>query len=153
MAEDAAHRHDAFAAGATDYLVKGIDLPDLLNRMSDRLADTERFREEEDTRSNFARYGMRLDHDRSSVSIQGRTIALRPKEYEVLRVLAFNGGAVVGYRTLLQRVWGPAYEGNVIALRVFITHLREKLEADPTRPRLLESVDNVGFRLRGAIEH
>lgn len=69
-------------------------------------------------------------------------------EYKLLSVLARHAGTVVTYRQLMLEVWGPAYVGHTHYLRVFMVQLRQKLEADPTRPRWFMTEAGVGCRLR-----
>ena len=75
-------------------------------------------------------------------------IHMTPIEFDLLRVLAQNRGRLVTHRYLLQEVWGPAYGDETHYLRVHVAHIRAKLEADPSRPRLILTEPGVGYRLR-----
>jgi DNA-binding response OmpR family regulator len=68
-------------------------------------------------------------------------------EYSFLRLLARHAGKVVTHRQILKEVWGPAYGEQTHYLRVYVAHLREKLETDPARPELLLTEPGVGYRL------
>jgi len=78
---------------------------------------------------------------------KGQEIKMTPTEYSLLRLLVRNAGKVVTHRQILREVWGPAYGDQTHYLRVYVAHLREKLEADPGRPELLITEPGVGYRL------
>jgi two-component system KDP operon response regulator KdpE len=73
-------------------------------------------------------------------------VRLSPREYDLLARLAEGGGKVLTHRQLLTGIWGPANAEDVQYLRVFIGHLRQKLEADPASPRYLTTESGVGYR-------
>jgi two-component system KDP operon response regulator KdpE len=73
-------------------------------------------------------------------------VRLTPTEFALLEQLVVNAGKVLPHRMLLQRVWGPEYGGEAEYLRVYIKRLRQKLESDPTSPRLLMTEQGVGYR-------
>ena len=73
-------------------------------------------------------------------------IHLSPREYDLLAQLVEGGGKVVTHRQLLTAVWGPANVEDVQYLRVFIGHLRQKLEPDPATPRHITTEAGVGYR-------
>ena len=77
----------------------------------------------------------------------GEPVNLAQKEYDLLLALLAANGAVVARNTLLDTVWGQAWFGDTRTLDVHIRWLREKLEADPSRPRLILTVRGVGYRL------
>jgi two-component system KDP operon response regulator KdpE len=74
-------------------------------------------------------------------------VHLTPIEYRLLTVLAANAGRVLTHRQLLRDVWGPSHVESSHYLRVYMGHLRAKLEDDPTRPRYLLTETAVGYRL------
>jgi two-component system KDP operon response regulator KdpE len=89
-----------------------------------------------------------IDFDRRVVERQGQLVRLTPIEYDLLRVLALNVGRVMTHRHLLHEVWGDAsYETDGHYLRIYIGHLRKKIETDPTRPQLIITEPGVGYRL------
>jgi two-component system KDP operon response regulator KdpE len=81
------------------------------------------------------------------VRIKGREIKMTPTEYSFLRLLARHAGKVVTHRQILKEVWGPAYGEQTHYLRVYVAHLRDKIESDPARPELLLTEPGVGYRL------
>jgi two-component system KDP operon response regulator KdpE len=81
------------------------------------------------------------------VTLNHKRIALTPKEYRLLQVLAQHAGNVVTHHQLLREVWGSPHVHDVHYLRIFVRKLRHKIEADPAQPRLLLTVLGVGYRL------
>ena len=79
--------------------------------------------------------------------VRDREVRLSPIEYRLLATLVHHAGRVMTHRQLLQEVWGPGYTDQTEYLRVYMKHLRHKLEADPARPRLLLTEPGVGYRL------
>ncbi len=90
---------------------------------------------------------LRIDRARHEVTIRGRPVALTPKEFELLWVLASNAGRTMSSRRLLWEVWG--YDENIRTrtLDVHIGRLRKKIERDPSAPELIVTVPGVGYRL------
>src|SRR5947208_1115492 len=82
------------------------------------------------------------------VTRSGEPVKLSPKEFELLRNLVAHAGKVLTHRQLLREVWGPAQAEEVQYLRVFIRGLRQKLEADPTRPSHILTELGLGYRLQ-----
>jgi two-component system KDP operon response regulator KdpE len=74
-------------------------------------------------------------------------VHLTPIEYKLLTTLVRHAGKMLTHRQLLREVWGPAHADQTHYLRVYIVHLRRKLEADPARPRYLLTEPGVGYRL------
>jgi two-component system sensor histidine kinase KdpD len=81
------------------------------------------------------------------VTRDGREVHLTPKEYAVLAELAKHPGRVLGHAHLLRAAWGPAQEKQTEYLRVAVRALRQKLEQDPSHPRLIINEPGVGYRL------
>ena len=82
------------------------------------------------------------------VVVRGQELHLTPREYELLRVLVIDAGKVLTHRMLLRAVWGGAYEQDVPTLRVFVTQLRRKIEADPAHPIHILTEPGVGYRFQ-----
>jgi two-component system KDP operon response regulator KdpE len=82
------------------------------------------------------------------VTLAGREISLTPIEYMLLKTLALYAGKVLIHRHLLREVWGPGYDQDTNLLRVNISKLRHKIEADPARPRFIVTEPGVGYRFR-----
>jgi len=91
--------------------------------------------------------GLQVDLARREVAIAGRAVHLTPIEYRLLTTLAKHAGKVLTRNQLLTEVWGRAYADQVHYLHVHMAQLRQKVEADPTRPRLLLTETGVGYRM------
>ncbi len=74
-------------------------------------------------------------------------MTLTPKEYRLLQILAQHAGSVVTHQHLLREVWGQPHLEDTHYLRIFVRKLRQKIEADPNRPRILLTELGVGYRL------
>ncbi|HVT28688.1 MAG TPA: winged helix-turn-helix domain-containing protein, partial [Lacipirellulaceae bacterium] len=90
---------------------------------------------------------LRVDLAARRVFTSGVEVHLTPNEYKLLTTLIRHVGKVLTHRQLLKEVWGPDQVEETHYLRVFMAHLRRKLEADPARPRILLTEPGVGYRL------
>ncbi|HZK99788.1 MAG TPA: response regulator [Caulobacteraceae bacterium] len=137
---------DALDLGADDYLEKPFGVGELLARLRAAL----RHRMRRDGAGPVIEAGdLIVDLDRRRVSKAGEAVKLSPKEYDLLAHLAQGGGRVVTHRQLLTAVWGPAHADDVQYLRVVVSQVRAKIEADPAAPRLLLTEAGVGYRFGG----
>ena len=91
-----------------------------------------------------------VDFAARQVKLDGKEVKLTPTEYSLLRVLVQNAGKVVTHRQLLRTVWGEKAESQAQYLRVYITHLRRKLEAERDSPTLIRTEVGIGYRLSAA---
>jgi two-component system sensor histidine kinase KdpD len=90
---------------------------------------------------------VRIDLHNRAVSRDGERVHLTPKEFAVLAELAKHRGRLLSHAHLLRTVWGPAQERQIEYLRVAIRALRQKLEAEPSHPRLILNEPSLGYRL------
>ncbi|MEO5938926.1 MAG: response regulator transcription factor [Sphingomonas sp.] len=142
--EDTAEKVAALDLGADDYLTKPFDTEELLARVRTAL----RHRLTDQGAAVAIVIGsVSIDLERRRVLRDGAEVRLSPKEYGVFAQLAKHPGRIVGHAQLLRDVWGPAYEQRLEYLRVVIRNLRQKLEADPSRPSLIQNELGVGYRL------
>jgi two-component system KDP operon response regulator KdpE len=132
-------------AGADDYLTKPFGVGELLARMRVALRHSQATDQGE---SVFEAGGIRVDLARRQVFKDGEEVHLTPLEYKLLTSLVKHAGKVLTHRHLLKEVWGMNAINQGHYLRVYITQLRHKLEADPSKPRLLITETGVGYRLR-----
>jgi two-component system KDP operon response regulator KdpE len=134
---------EALDHGADDYLEKPFGVGELLARL--RVAMRHRLRQV--GAAPVIRAGdVEIDLVKRLVSRAGEVVKLSPREYDLLAKLAEGHGKVLTHRQLLTAVWGPANVEDVQYLRVFIGHLRQKLEADPASPKLISTEAGVGYR-------
>src|SRR4030066_1473927 len=137
----------ALDAGADDYLTKPFGAGELMARI--RVAMRHKaLREAGQHESIFILDNLRVDLARRQVFLHEKEVHLTPIEYKLLTVLIKNAGKVLTHRQLLKEVWGPSYLTETQYLRVYMTQLRHKLEADPARPVFLINEPGVGYRLK-----
>jgi two-component system, OmpR family, KDP operon response regulator KdpE len=96
--------------------------------------------------SVFRSGNLEVDFTGRLVKLGGKEIRMTATEYSLLRLLVRHAGRVLTHRQILREVWGPKYEEQTHYLRVYIAHLREKLENDPSKPRLISTEPGVGYR-------
>jgi two-component system KDP operon response regulator KdpE len=134
----------ALDLGADDYVTKPFGIEELMARI--RTALRHRL-QEQGGRPVFRSGDLSVDLVHRRVGVGEREVKLSPKEYDILQQLVIHAGKVLTHRHLLQEVWGREESGDVQYLRVFIRQLRQKLEADPERPRHIVTEPGVGYRL------
>ncbi len=87
-----------------------------------------------------------VDFARREVSLDGKPVKLTPTEYQLLYQLTKNAGQVLSHKVLLGRVWGREYLDETQYLKVYVQHLRQKLQDDPTNPRYIFSERSIGYK-------
>ena len=87
-----------------------------------------------------------IDFSRRVVTKGGAPVKLTPKEYGLMRLLLLHRGRVITHRQILRELWGPKAEEQTQYLRVYMTHLRQKLEDDPNQPRFFRTESGIGYR-------
>lgn len=130
--------------GADDYVVKPFGMAELLARARAALRRQSRSNSGE----HLVRAGrLTIDLAARNVLLGDERVQLSPKEYRLLQTLAQHAGNVVTHQQLLKDVWGIKHQHQAHYLRIFVRKLRQKIEADPTQPRILMTELGVGYRL------
>jgi two-component system KDP operon response regulator KdpE len=91
---------------------------------------------------------LQIDFDERDVIVEGRRIALRPTEYRLLYHLVQNAGRTLPFEVILARVWGPEYRDETNYVHLYVTYLRQKIEADPSDPHYILTKRGVGYSFR-----
>ncbi|MDP9108525.1 MAG: two-component system response regulator KdpE [Pseudomonadota bacterium] len=142
---DEADKIAALDAGADDYLTKPFGVGEFLARVR---ATLRRQRQPGADSDGAVRFGdVSVNLQTRLVTRAGEVVRLTPTEFRLLSVLVAHSGRVVTNPQLMREVWGPAQSENGHYLRIYMAHLRQKLEADPAQPRHLLTETAVGYRL------
>ncbi len=153
--DDEIDRVVGLEVGADDYLTKPFSMRELLARVKAQLRRTRLIREEIGKEGATAPHdllafdGLVIDQTRREVMIDDAPIQLKPKEYELLLFLAQHRGQMLSREFILERVWGWDYIGDSRTVDVHVRWLRQKIEADASKPARIITVRGGGYRFEG----
>jgi two-component system KDP operon response regulator KdpE len=138
---------DALDLGADDFINKPFSVGELMARLRTAM----RHRMQRHAEIPVLRLGeLEIDNVRHRVTRADKEIKLTPKEFELLSLLARHAGTVITHRQVLAAVWGPAHTEDTQYLRVYVGHLRQKIEDDPDDPRVIVTEPGIGYRIAGS---
>jgi two-component system KDP operon response regulator KdpE len=140
------HKIDALDAGADDYLTKPFGVGELRARVRVMLRRRQRLGEQASPLLSFGEVS--VDLSRRLVTRGGTAVHLTKLEYRLLATLLAHPGKVLTQRHLLREIWGPSYVDSSHYLRVYVGHLRQKLEQDPAQPQHFLTETGVGYRFQ-----
>ena len=135
----------ALDLGADDFVNKPVGVGELLARVRASLRGRDR---RFIAQSSVKAGDLEVDFLTRRILIQGQEIRLTPREYELLRTLARHVGRVVTHKQVITAVWGPEAQVDAQFVRVLVAQLRQKLEIEPSSPRIVLTEPGVGYRLK-----
>lgn len=135
---------EALDIGADDFVNKPFSVGELMARMRTAL----RHRMQRRAETPVLKVGdLEVDSVRHRVLKAGQEVKLSPKEFDLLSFLARHAGMVVTHKQILTAVWGPAHTEDTQYLRVYIGHLRQKIEGNPDDPHIIVTEPGIGYRI------
>ena len=138
---------EALDLGADDFINKPFGVGELMARLRTAM----RHRMQRHAEIPVLKLGeIEIDNIRHRVTRAGNEIKLTPKEFELLSLLARHAGAVITHKQVLAAVWGPAHTEDTQYLRVYVGHLRQKIEDNPDDPHIIVTEPGIGYRIAGS---
>ncbi|HXN44153.1 MAG TPA: response regulator [Xanthobacteraceae bacterium] len=135
---------EALDLGADDFINKPFGVGELMARLRTAM----RHRMQRHAEIPVLKLGeLEIDNVRHRVTRAGQEIKLTPKEFELLSLLARHAGAVITHKQVLAAVWGPAHTEDTQYLRVYVGHLRQKIEDNPDDPKIIITEPGIGYRI------
>ena len=104
---------------------------------------------EEDEENYYSDADLSIDFQKHQVFVRGEQITLSPTEFRLLTVLTKHGGQVLSQARLLDLVWGQEYDESLSVARLYVGYLRQNIEENPRKPKLIETIRGFGYRYRG----
>ena len=138
--------------GADDYITKPFSIRELVARVRNILRRTRHLEENHlsaDQEQNFRIGALEIDLNSHEARLAGQPLNLKPKEFDLLALLVSNKGRAFTRDQILEKVWGYDYIGQTRTVDVYISWLRDKLQADPTTASSIVTIRGVGYRLDG----
>lgn len=140
-------KREAFSRGADDYLVKPFDGEELLMRLEALQRRSQRAKAQAaPALSETLKVGeFEFDSVRQALSLNGASVQLTPKEFQILYTLALKPETVMSKEELIEAVWGKEYLDDAISIAVYVRKIREKIEQNPAKPRYLKTAWGMGY--------
>jgi two-component system response regulator RegX3 len=132
--------------GADDYMTKPFSIRELIARIRAQIRRRSKTGMLAETAEVLRGGPVEVDIDAHIVRVNGETVDLRPKEFDLLESLMRRKDRLAARHTLIDEVWGPSYFGDTKTLDVHIKRLRQKIEADPSHPRHIVTVRGLGYK-------
>ena len=140
-------KREAFSRGADDYLVKPFDGEELLMRLEALQRRSQRAKAQAaPAPSETLKVGeFEFDSVRQALALNGASVQLTPKEFQILYTLALKPETVMSKEELIEAVWGKEYLDDAISIAVYVRKIREKIEQNPAKPRYLKTAWGMGY--------
>ena len=140
-------KREAFSRGADDYLVKPFDGEELLMRLEALQRRSQRAKAQAaPAPSETLKVGeFEFDSVRQALALNGTSVQLTPKEFQILYTLALKPETVMSKEELIEAVWGKEYLDDAISIAVYVRKIREKIEQNPAKPRYLKTAWGMGY--------
>ena len=138
--------------GADDYITKPFSIRELIARVRNTLRRTRHLEETQlasGAEQNYRVGNLEIDLNGHEARLAGQSLSLKPKEFDLLALLVANKGRAFTRDQILEKVWGYDYIGQTRTVDVYISWLRDKLQADPTTASSIVTIRGVGYRLDG----
>ncbi len=142
----------AFDLGVDDYLTKPFGVGELLARVKAVLRRS-RWSESPTRQGQLIHGDIMVNLEQHRVKVRGQDTKLTPTEFNLLVYLMEHAGKVLPHQAILRHVWGPEYGEETEYLRVYIGHLRQKIEIDPTDPKSILTERGIGYRFEPPVTH
>lgn len=132
-------------SGADEYLAKPVGNRELLGRVRAALRRADMPSPHGKKKVIFTNEYLTVDVSERKVTVKGERLKLTPREFRLLALLVENAGHVMSHQQVLENVWGWEYIDDVDYVRIYISHLRQKIESDPSQPKYILTEPGVGY--------